>query len=131
MAPEIRVYGKPDCQPCLMVRRHLDRARVPYRYLDVTTEPAALDEVALLGYQGVPVVVAGDVHRQGYRPDWLDVLVLAYSTAEDTGALEAAAVAELTDPDDQPCTRCGFHTSGLLDDDGVCPDCICAEDGAA
>jgi len=33
------------------------------------------------------------------------------------------------DPDDEPCARCGFHTTGLLDDDGICPECRYAEDG--
>lgn len=97
MSLEITVFGKPACPQCDATKRHLDRAGVPYVYRDVTTDPTARDEVALLGYQGVPVVVAGDVHRQGYRPDWLDVLALACSTAEDTRHLEADAVAEMTE----------------------------------
>ncbi|MFI6368679.1 hypothetical protein ACIBG0_38855 [Nocardia sp. NPDC050630] len=33
------------------------------------------------------------------------------------------------DPDNEPCTRCGFTTTGLLDDDGICSHCRYAEDG--
>lgn len=131
MSVEITVFGKPSCPQCTTVKRHLDRLGVAYTYRDVTEDETARAEVDRLGYLGVPVTVAGEMHRQGYRPDWLNQVALARVVTPDTAECEADAEAEMTDPDEEPCTRCGFHTSGLLDDDGVCPDCICAEDGAA
>ena len=63
---------------------------------DVTTDNDAADTVRELGYQGTPVVVAGDMHTHGYRKDWLDAVIAAVQ-AEDAGEYvdaELAAVEE-------------------------------------
>ncbi|MGY1945313.1 glutaredoxin family protein [Nocardia asiatica] len=129
----ITVYGKPGCQQCRMTTRHLDRLQVEYTYRDVTTDQDAHDIVTMLGYLTLPVVVAGDVHWAGFRHERLDRLAEIQHTAPDLAEHEQPAERYLAaaDPDDEPCARCGFHTTGLLDDDGVCPDCRYAEDGAA
>lgn len=69
------VYTKPDCQPCRLTKRHLDRLDIPYETRDVTADPDAYQAVVDLGYQGVPVVVtpAGE-HWHGYRPDEIKAL---------------------------------------------------------
>ncbi|MBF6394045.1 glutaredoxin family protein [Nocardia farcinica] len=91
-APEITVYGKPACPGCAMTTKRLDALGVPYTYRDITTDPAAYDTVRMLGYQAVPVVVAGDIHfGGGFRNNELKQLASTFHTAPDITALERAA----------------------------------------
>lgn len=72
MPGEITVYTKPGCQPCMAVARKLDALGAPYRKVDVIEDPDALDYIHGLGYTQAPVIVAGEHHRYGYSPDWLE-----------------------------------------------------------
>jgi len=92
MSLTLIVYGKPQCPQCDTVKRHLDRLKVSYAYLDVTRDEAAKAHVQSLGYSGVPVVVAGDQHRQGYRPDWLNEVARLLPAAGIEECEPAAAV---------------------------------------
>lgn len=74
---QIIVYSQPGCGPCMAVKRHLRTAGVGFEVRDVRADEQAAAEVAALGYQGTPVVVAGDMHTYGYRRDWLDAVVEA------------------------------------------------------
>ena len=79
----ITVYSQPGCGPCIAVKRHLRGAGVGFEVRDVRADEQAAAEVAALGYQGTPVVVAGDMHTYGYRAEWLDAVVDAIR-AEDS-----------------------------------------------
>jgi mycoredoxin len=60
----VTVYGTRWCAASQMVRRHLDRLGVPYRYVDLEVDPAAAAQVRWLtgGYLSHPTVsVAGEV----------------------------------------------------------------------
>lgn len=72
---QIIVYSQPGCGPCIAVTRHLRKAGVGFEVRDVRADESAAQEVARLGYQGTPVVVAGDMHTHGYRKDWLDQVI--------------------------------------------------------
>jgi len=63
------VYTKPGCMPCKMTRRKLDEMGVDYETRDVIGDDAAMDEVRALGYREMPVVVNGQDHWSGFRPD--------------------------------------------------------------
>jgi glutaredoxin-like protein NrdH len=76
----ITVYTKPMCPQCDATKRHLDRMGVEPTVVDVTVDPAALATVRAMGYAAVPVVVCGDVHWAGFRPDLLDGLVECAAT---------------------------------------------------
>ena len=92
---QIIVYSQPGCGPCIAVTRHLRKAGVGFEVRDVRQDEAAA-EVAALGYQGTPVVVAGDMHTHGYRRDWLDQVIDAVQ-AEDADQhidAELAAIEE-------------------------------------
>lgn len=65
----VTLYSQPGCQPCRMTARALDARGVDYQVRDVRQDPEALAEVEALGYQSLPVVVAGDTHWYGFRPD--------------------------------------------------------------
>jgi glutaredoxin-like protein NrdH len=65
----ITVYTKLGCVQCTATFKALDKHHVEYRSIDVTADADAYDYVRSLGYLQLPVVVTGDVHWSGYRPD--------------------------------------------------------------
>lgn len=76
----ITVYTKPACVQCNATYRALDKAGIEYDVIDVidiTENPQARDYVMSLGYLQAPVVVAGDVHFSGFRPDEIKKLASA------------------------------------------------------
>ncbi|WP_323825303.1 glutaredoxin domain-containing protein, partial [Pseudomonas aeruginosa] len=46
----ITVYTKPSCVQCNATYRALDSKGIEYNVLDVTEDPAALEQVKSLGY---------------------------------------------------------------------------------
>jgi glutaredoxin-like protein NrdH len=93
----ITLFAKTSgCQQCVATKKHLDRQGTPYAVRYVDEDPAAADWVKLLGYQAVPVVVAGDMHWSGYRPDKLNELQKLHTVAGDIAELDAAAEVALT-----------------------------------
>ncbi len=83
----ITVYSKPMCVQCDATYRALDKQGLPYERVDLTQDPEALDFVQGLGYQQAPVVMAGDEHWSGYRPDRIKAAALA---ASESAALRLA-----------------------------------------
>ncbi|MCL2533373.1 MAG: redoxin NrdH [Nocardiaceae bacterium] len=65
----ITVYTKPACVQCNATYRALDKAGLEYDVVDISENPEARDYVMALGYLQAPVVVAGDDHWSGFRPD--------------------------------------------------------------
>ncbi|BDH58522.1 glutaredoxin-like protein NrdH [Tsukamurella sp. PLM1] len=78
---EITVYTKPACVQCNATYKALDKAGLEYRVVDITEDSDARDYVMALGYLQAPVVVAGDVHWSGFRPDRVKALVGVAATA--------------------------------------------------
>lgn len=88
----VTLFAKTEnCQQCIATKRHLDRQGTPYALRYVDQDPAARDEVAVLGYTQAPVVVAGDMHWSGYRPDKLNALKHLHTVAADVAELDGAA----------------------------------------
>ena len=73
----ITVYSKPNCVQCNATYRALDKAGVSYETVDVTADAEALAQVKSLGYAQAPVVVAGQDHWSGFRPDKIKALQAA------------------------------------------------------
>ncbi|MDR7169206.1 glutaredoxin-like protein NrdH [Nocardia kruczakiae] len=73
----ITVYTKPACVQCNATYRALDKVGVEYEVVDISENPEARDYVMALGYLQAPVVVAGDEHWSGFRPDRIKSLVTA------------------------------------------------------
>ncbi|MGH1403975.1 MAG: glutaredoxin-like protein NrdH [Alphaproteobacteria bacterium] len=65
----IVVYSKPACVQCVATTREMDKRGIPYEYIDLTKDQDAMATVRDLGYMQAPVVVAGDEHWAGFRPD--------------------------------------------------------------
>lgn len=70
----ITVYSKPACVQCTATYRALDRQGINYEVVDISKNAEALDHVRGLGYMQVPVVVAGEQHWAGFRPDMISAL---------------------------------------------------------
>ncbi|ENN88775.1 glutaredoxin-like protein NrdH Genetic Information Processing [Rhizobium freirei PRF 81] len=70
----ITVYSKPACVQCTATTRALDRQGIDYTIIDVSADSAANELVQGLGYRQVPVVVAGEQHWAGFRPDMISAL---------------------------------------------------------
>ncbi|NIZ90857.1 glutaredoxin-like protein NrdH [Kineococcus rubinsiae] len=65
----ITVYSTPSCVQCKATYRALDKKGLAYEVVDVTQDAQALATVQALGYVQAPVVVVGDEHWSGFRPD--------------------------------------------------------------
>ena len=70
----ITVYTKPACVQCNATYKALDKNGLDYAVVDITTNDEARDYVMGLGYLQAPVVVAGDDHWSGFRPDRIKAL---------------------------------------------------------
>ena len=73
----ITVYIKPACVQCNATYRALDKAGIEYAVIDITENAQARDYVMSLGYLQAPVVVAGENHWSGFRPDEISKLTPA------------------------------------------------------
>ena len=70
----ITVYSKPRCPQCDATYRALDKSGIAYSTVDLTVDAEARDQVRALGYAQAPVVVAGENHWSGFRPDKIKTL---------------------------------------------------------
>jgi len=70
----ITVYSKPACVQCTATTRALDRKGLAYSIIDISEDAEAYARVEGMGYRQVPVVVAGDQHWAGFRPDMIGAL---------------------------------------------------------
>ncbi|MGO8256333.1 glutaredoxin-like protein NrdH [Rhizobium ruizarguesonis] len=70
----ITVYSKPACVQCTATYRALDRLGVDYDIVDISEDAEALDRVRSLGYMQAPVVIAGEQHWAGFRPEMISAL---------------------------------------------------------
>ena len=67
----ITVYSKPACVQCTATTRALDARGLPYEVVDLTEDADAMERVQEMGYRQAPVVIAGDDHWAGFRPDMI------------------------------------------------------------
>jgi glutaredoxin-like protein NrdH len=77
----ITVYSKPACVQCDATYRALDKRGIEYTVVDISQDTEALEMVRSLGYLQAPVVVAGDTHWSGFRPDQIATLAQQVATA--------------------------------------------------
>lgn len=70
----ITVYSKPACVQCTATTRALDRQGISYQIVDVSVDADAYELVQGLGYRQVPVVITGETHWAGFRPDMISAL---------------------------------------------------------
>ncbi|MGO1392801.1 glutaredoxin-like protein NrdH [Agrococcus casei] len=73
----VTVYSKPACVQCTATYRALDAQGIQYEIFDVTADEKALETVKDLGYMQAPVVITGDDHWSGFRPDKISAIAAA------------------------------------------------------
>jgi glutaredoxin len=67
MAEEVVIYTKPGCPYCKAAKADLDDRAIPYREMDVTSDPAIREEaIAKAGVASVPVIVRGGEVSVGF-----------------------------------------------------------------
>ncbi|MBY5973413.1 Glutaredoxin-like protein NrdH [Pseudooceanicola marinus] len=71
----VTVYSKPACVQCTATTRALEAKGIDYALVDLTEDAEAMTRVTELGYRQAPVVIAGDDHWSGFRPDLIGRLV--------------------------------------------------------
>ena len=76
-ATTVTVYTKPACVQCKATYRALDKEGIEYDVIDISQDPEARDYVMALGYLQAPVVVVGEDHWSGFRPDRIKALAVA------------------------------------------------------
>lgn len=70
----ITVYTKPACMQCNATKKALDKAGLEYDLIDISLDDDAREYVMALGYLQAPIVVAGEDHWSGFRPDRIRAL---------------------------------------------------------
>lgn len=70
----VTVYTKDRCVQCNATYRALDAKGIEFEALNLEVDDEALAMVRSMGYLQAPVVVAGDDHWSGFRPDKIDEL---------------------------------------------------------
>ena len=72
---KVIVYSKTACGKCVFTKKWLESKGIPYEEKRTDLDEDARNEVIEMGYQELPVVVAGDEHWSGYQPEKLEELV--------------------------------------------------------
>lgn len=70
----VTVYTLPSCVQCDSTKRLLTKNEIPFNEVDLSTDERAMVMVRDLGYKSAPVVVVGEDHWSGFRPDKLSTL---------------------------------------------------------
>ena len=70
----VTVYTLPSCVQCESTKKYLTNKDVQFEVVDLSQDESAMNLVKSLGYQAAPVVIAGEDHWSGFRPDKLSSL---------------------------------------------------------
>lgn len=70
----VTVYTLPSCVQCESTKKMLDRNAIEYDVVDMSQDEAALEMIRNMGYQAAPVVIAGEDHWSGFRPDRISAI---------------------------------------------------------
>lgn len=89
------MYSKPACVQCTATYKAFDKAGIDYETVDITSNSQARDYVMSLGYQQAPVVVAGDQHWSGFRPDRVKAVAAQQRSSSPSPPEPAAAMTDL------------------------------------
>jgi glutaredoxin-like protein NrdH len=71
----VTLYTLPSCVQCTTTKRFLTKQNIEFSEVNLSEDAEAMERVREMGYQSAPVVVAGDEHWSGFRPDKLNQLL--------------------------------------------------------
>jgi len=70
----VTLYTLPSCVQCDSTKKVLKRNEISFNEIDLSVDDSAMEMVKALGYSSAPVVVAGEEHWSGFRPEKLSAL---------------------------------------------------------
>lgn len=70
----VTLYTLPSCVQCDATKRYLQRNFIDYEEVKLQEAPEALEMVRGMGYTAAPIVMAGERHWSGFRPDLIESL---------------------------------------------------------
>jgi glutaredoxin-like protein NrdH len=70
----VTVYTLPSCVQCDSTKKLLTKNEIAFDVVDLSADETAMEMVKSLGYASAPVVIAGDKHWAGFRPDMISSL---------------------------------------------------------
>jgi glutaredoxin-like protein NrdH len=85
----VTVYTKSACVQCNATYKALEKQGIEFEKVDITLDTEARDYAMSLGYLQAPVVVAGNEHWSGFRPDRIKALSKEAVSAADATAVSA------------------------------------------
>jgi len=65
----ITLYILPSCVQCYATKKYLEKNNLSYDIVDISKNAEAYSFVKSLGYLGAPVLVSGDRHWSGFKPE--------------------------------------------------------------
>lgn len=71
------VLSKPNCPQCDMTKRKLTQIGIEFDSVDLTQDESAMEMAQGLGHRSAPVVIWGNDHWSGFRPDLIDKMAKA------------------------------------------------------
>lgn len=71
----VTLYTLPACVQCTTTKRFLTKENIDFSEVDLSEDTDAMEKVRALGYQSAPVIMAGEEHWSGFRPDKLNQLI--------------------------------------------------------
>ena len=74
---EIKLFSKPVCMQCTATKRELERRGMNFIEVDITKDEQVLRRIIALGYMQASVVMVGDDHWSGFRPEKISALANA------------------------------------------------------
>ncbi|MFE2994148.1 glutaredoxin family protein [Nocardia sp. NPDC059246] len=89
-APKVVLYSKPGCGQCFATSKALLARGIPFVKRDVSTDENAAERVRNLGYQSLPVIVAGDMHWSGFQLTKIDQVAAALRNWTPSAPVEEA-----------------------------------------
>ena len=73
-AGSVTMFTTSWCGYCRRLSSQMDREGIAYDVVDITEDADALAKVKSLGYVQAPVVITGEDHWSGFRPDKIKAL---------------------------------------------------------
>jgi len=70
----VTLYTLPSCVQCDSTKRLMARHLIDYTEVKLQDDPEAMQMVKGMGYTAAPVVMAGESHWSGFRPDLIESL---------------------------------------------------------
>jgi len=70
----IIIYTRADCVQCHATKRAMESRGLAFEQVFVDQVPDAAESLRAQGFRQLPVVIAGDTHWSGFRPDMINRL---------------------------------------------------------